>query len=44
MIDVGRLQRNVDAMAAAEVVPGRIEAAKYVDMSLVNEAKARLGR
>jgi NitT/TauT family transport system substrate-binding protein len=43
-IDVARLQRNVDAMAAAEVVPGKIDAAKHVDMSLVNEAKARLAK
>jgi NitT/TauT family transport system substrate-binding protein len=42
MIDVVRLQRNVDSMAAAEVVPGKIEAANYVDLSLVKEAKARL--
>jgi NitT/TauT family transport system substrate-binding protein len=41
-IDVARLQRNVDSMAAAEVVPGRIEAAKYVDMSMVDAAKKRL--
>jgi sulfonate transport system substrate-binding protein len=40
-IDIARLQRNVDSMAAAEVVPGRIEAAKYVDMSLVDEARKR---
>jgi NitT/TauT family transport system substrate-binding protein len=41
-VDLVRLQRNVDTMAAAEVVPGRIEAAKYVDMSLVDEAKKRI--
>lgn len=42
-IDIARLQRNVDSMAEAGVVPGRIEAAKHVDMSLVDEARKRLG-
>ena len=42
MIDITRLQRNVDTMAEAEVIPGKIEAAKYVDLSLAKEAKARL--
>jgi NitT/TauT family transport system substrate-binding protein len=40
-IDIVRLQRNVDSMAAAEVVPGRIEAAKVVDMSMIDDAKKR---
>jgi NitT/TauT family transport system substrate-binding protein len=40
-IDVARLQRNIDTMAEAGVVPGRIEAAKYVDMSMADEAKRR---
>jgi NitT/TauT family transport system substrate-binding protein len=41
-IDIVRLQRNIDSMAAAEVTPGRIEAEKYVDMSMVDDAKKRI--
>ena len=42
LVDVARLQGNADQMLEAGVVPGKIDAAKYVDMSIVREAKARL--
>jgi NitT/TauT family transport system substrate-binding protein len=43
-VDVERLQKNVNHMHEAEVVPDTIDVKKYVDMSLVRDAKARLAR
>jgi NitT/TauT family transport system substrate-binding protein len=42
MVDAKRLQRNVDDMNRAGIVPGTIDVSKYVDVSLVKEAAARL--
>ena len=44
MIDVARLQRNVDFMKSAGVVPQSIEAKRHVDLSYVKAAAARLGK
>jgi NitT/TauT family transport system substrate-binding protein len=41
-VDVERLQKNVETMKAAGIVPSAITVAPYVDMSLVKEAAARL--
>jgi sulfonate transport system substrate-binding protein len=41
-IDAARLQKNVDTMKAAGIIPTTIDVAPYVDMSLVTEAAARL--
>jgi sulfonate transport system substrate-binding protein len=42
MVDVARLQKNVDDMKRAGIVPAAIAIAPYVDMSLAREAAARL--
>jgi sulfonate transport system substrate-binding protein len=44
MVDVSRLQKNVDDMKRAGIVPAAIDVAPYVDQSLAEEAAARLGR
>jgi|SRR5579862_5383652 len=41
MVDVARLQRNVDDMKTAGIVPADIKVAPYVDLSLAKEAAAR---
>jgi len=43
MLNVPRLQKNINDLHAAGVLPVTIEAAKYVDMSMAQEAAARLG-
>jgi NitT/TauT family transport system substrate-binding protein len=43
-VDVKRLQRNIDDMKRANVVPTAIDVAPYVDLSLGDEAAARLGK
>jgi sulfonate transport system substrate-binding protein len=42
MIDVKRLQRNIDDMKKANIVPATIDVAHYVDLSLAEEAAARV--
>jgi NitT/TauT family transport system substrate-binding protein len=42
MVDVDRLQKNVNDMKTAGIVPAAIKVAPYVDMSLAKEAAARL--
>ena len=42
LIDVARLQKNVDFLKASEVVPETIDAKAHVDLSYVKEAAARL--
>jgi sulfonate transport system substrate-binding protein len=42
MVDVARLQKNVQTMKQAGIVPSAIEVGPYVDMSLAQEAAARL--
>jgi NitT/TauT family transport system substrate-binding protein len=44
LIDVARFQKNVNDLADAGVAPGKIDATKYVDTSIVKEAAARLGK
>ena len=44
MVDVRRLQKNVDDMKRAGIVPAAIDVAPYVDQSLAEEAAARIGR
>jgi sulfonate transport system substrate-binding protein len=41
MVDVERLQKNVDDMKEAGIVPTALKVAPYVDLSLVKEAAAR---
>jgi NitT/TauT family transport system substrate-binding protein len=41
--DVALLQKNIDDLHKEGVIPGTIEVAKYADLSLVEEAKKRLG-
>ena len=43
MVDVERLQKNVNTMKEAGIIPTAIDVAPYVDMSLAKEAAARLG-
>jgi NitT/TauT family transport system substrate-binding protein len=43
-VDVKRLQKNVDDMKRANIVPAAIDVAPYVDLSLADEAAARVGR
>ena len=43
LLDRARFQKNVDDLVAAKVVPGSIDANKYVDLSIVQEAIARIG-
>lgn len=42
MVDITRLQKNVDDMRKVGIVPARIDVRPYVDMSLAREAAARL--
>lgn len=44
LIDVARLQRNVDFLKSAGVVPQSIDVKRHVDMSYVKAAAARLSR
>lgn len=44
MVDVKRLQRNIDDMAKVGVIPKRINVTPYVDLSLVKEAAARVSK
>ncbi len=44
MVDVARLQKNVEDMKTAGIVPAAIQVAPYVDMSLATEAAARLDK
>ena len=44
MVDVRRLQKNVDDMKRAGIVPAAIDVAPYVDQSLAEEAAARIAR
>jgi NitT/TauT family transport system substrate-binding protein len=42
MVDVTRLQKNINDMRSAGIVPAAIDVPSYVDPSLVEEAAARL--
>jgi len=42
MVDVARLQKNIEDMKTAGIIPATIEAQRYVDMSLAQEAAARV--
>ncbi len=42
MVDAARLQRNVEDMKKAGIIPSAITVAPYVDMSLAQEAAARI--
>ncbi len=42
MVDAARLQKNVEDMKTAGIIPTAIDVAPYVDMSLAKEAAARL--
>ena len=44
MIDVTRLQKNVDDMKRAGILPAAIDVSPYVDLSLAREAAARAGK
>jgi len=44
MVDSERLQKNVDDMKTAGIVPTAIDVAPHVDMSLAREAAARLDK
>lgn len=44
MVDVKRLQKNVDDLKRAGLIPAAIDVASYVDMSLAKEAAARVAR
>jgi NitT/TauT family transport system substrate-binding protein len=44
MVDVKRLQRNIDDLKRANIVPAVIDVASYVDLSLAEEAAARVGK
>jgi ABC-type nitrate/sulfonate/bicarbonate transport system substrate-binding protein len=41
MFDVATLQKNIDMLAELKLLPGTIEAKKYVDLSLAKEANKR---
>jgi NitT/TauT family transport system substrate-binding protein len=43
-VDVKRLQKNIDDMKRANIVPAAIDVAPYVDLSLADEAAARVGK
>jgi len=43
MIDVKLLQSNIDDLVKEGLLPSSIEVAKYTDLSMVEEAKKRLG-
>lgn len=42
LVDVKRLQRNIDTMQAANIIPAAIDVSHYVDFSLVKEAASRI--
>jgi sulfonate transport system substrate-binding protein len=42
LVDVQRLQHNVNVLKQAAVIPNTIDVAPYVDLSLVKEAAARI--
>jgi hypothetical protein len=42
MVDIDRLQKNVALMKEAGIVPQAIDVRPYVDMSLAQEAAARV--
>ena len=44
MVDTKRLQRNVDDMRDAGIVPASVDVARYVDLSLAREAAKRVER
>jgi sulfonate transport system substrate-binding protein len=44
MVDVTRLQRNIDDMKNARLVPEAIKASSYADLSLAQEAATRAGQ
>jgi hypothetical protein len=44
LLDVPRLQKNIDDLHAAGVLPMTISAAKHVDMSMAEEAAKRLDK
>jgi NitT/TauT family transport system substrate-binding protein len=44
LVDVERLQKNVNSMKEGGIVPAAIDVRPYVDLSLVKEAAARLAR
>ena len=44
MVDVALLQKNVDDMKTAGIIPAAIDVKPYVDLSLVTEAAARAGK
>jgi NitT/TauT family transport system substrate-binding protein len=44
LIDVARYQKNVDDLHREGLVPGTIDATKYVDTSIAREAAARLSK
>jgi sulfonate transport system substrate-binding protein len=41
MVDVKRLQKNIDDLKSANVIPVTVDISPYVDLSLVEEASAR---
>jgi len=44
MVDIARLQRNVETMKETGIVPAAIDVRPHVDMSLAQEAAARLDK
>ena len=43
LVDVARLQKNIEDMSQAGTVPANIDVQRYVDLSLAREAAARIG-
>ena len=43
LVDVARLQKNIADMSQAGTVPANIDVSRYVDLSLAQEAAARVG-
>lgn len=44
LVNVGRMQKNVDDLVRLGILKESIEAKKYVDLSIVKEAAARIGK
>ena len=44
LIDLARYQKNVDDLHKAGVLPGTIDASRYVDLTIAREAAARVNR
>jgi sulfonate transport system substrate-binding protein len=44
LVDVARLQKNIEDMRQAGTVPANIDVQRYVDLSLAREAAARVGK